>query len=175
MVRLRDSYTISSHSIHRMYFKKCRYQLALIIVLGFFAIVPMTDTLSKQDGIVLSVAPLYNASDVYNDAVFDDFEAAHPGVSVVVVDSSPILPFPPAGIGIHVTQATLYVGQADVLEIDKSRLTPFMTRAGLVLDLEPLISIDPTLDSANFIHLCGSPSGGIEACGRCRYLPQGWY
>jgi ABC-type glycerol-3-phosphate transport system substrate-binding protein len=127
--------------------------LSLSII--FLLIAFLVPTLVAQDSsIILTVAlPDWVTSNIEDD-VFADFEAENPGVKVVVnsVGSDKIF-FSSATYGVdeHLDAAAEYASSADVLFVNNYNLSVEGTRAGYFLDLSPLTTGDPTLNSDDFL------------------------
>lgn len=124
--------------------------IALVMLTALLMLYAQPSDSQNAAPIVLSFAPLNAMPDLNDSDLFDDFEAAHPGVEVVVVEPSPYLESPVFDVNAHLNRAKDQMSKADVVAVDQSRLTSFMTRAGLVLDLQPLASADAALDPADF-------------------------
>src|SRR5258707_420763 len=83
-----------------------------------------------QDSVVLTVAvPNFNR-DVFSDALFADFVAAHPGVTVKIVPNNSTITDPVGGLDTHFSDVQKYAQSADVLFIDSRRvaITPEATQ-----------------------------------------------
>ncbi len=92
--------------------------------------------------------------DILNQAVFDEFEAQHPGVQVVLAESPDVPGIPPAAddLDFHLDMVENYVSAADVVFVTSDQWTFSVeaTRAGYLLDLAPLVASDPTFDAQDF-------------------------
>lgn len=106
---------------------------------------------SQNGPIVLSIAVPPGMSDAIQETVVRDFEASHPGVVVATIDA-PLIPDAADGIDAHMTAWQRYANSADVLSIDgySLALTPHATRAGMMLDLTPLVTGDTALNMDDF-------------------------
>jgi ABC-type glycerol-3-phosphate transport system substrate-binding protein len=107
-----------------------------------------------QENIVLTLAIPQWFQDAFNREYLAPFLEAHPGVDVILVPDSEGKAYPPspayASLDEHLEAVTEYVSSADVLLVSSWTLMPESTRAGLWLDLMPLVSADPALAEANF-------------------------
>ena len=98
---------------------------------------------------------------------FSEFEAAHPGVKVVLAPSSDNTFFTSPGFNIedHLDGAAEYAASADVLYVNENNLSVEATRAGYFLDLAPLTAGDPTFSPEDFFPMPTPLSNGIEVYG----------
>ncbi len=90
---------------------------------------------------------------IYKDTVLTRFHEQHPDihVEVVTLDSSLTLLTDPATDPIqHFQDAAALANTADVLYVSRYNLSLEATRAGNILDLEPLLSISTTFNSDDF-------------------------
>jgi ABC-type glycerol-3-phosphate transport system substrate-binding protein len=139
-----------------------RRRAALAVTLILIATLLTGQAEAQTETIRLSIA-LYPGFDVNaprTQAIFDDFEAAHPGVEVVPVVPDPVGYFAhPADSGFEAYLQGLediipgfdpYIRQADVLFMFSGELTVEATHAGYVLDLLPLAHADAELDTSDF-------------------------
>ena len=90
---------------------------------------------------------------IFDEAILADFEAQH-GVDVQLIFDAPAptLPdqFDQEGIMKWQTSLVDYAQSADVLFVDNEILSVEASRAGVVLDLSPLIQSDPTMNPDDF-------------------------
>ncbi|HEX2622160.1 MAG TPA: extracellular solute-binding protein, partial [Phototrophicaceae bacterium] len=109
----------------------------------------------SQPETILTIEVAEWQQDVYNHALFEDFEAEHPGTKVVLVFDQPngFYVAPEADddqIKEGLDTLVEYASKADVLQARSFNLSIETTRAGLYLDLAPLISNDPDFDISDF-------------------------
>jgi len=129
------------------------------IVLSAFVLILLSLTglafplLSQDDNIILTVAVREWQADAFRGDAFDEFEAANPGVDVVVetLDN----PFFGSAvftedINEYFESLATYAGSADVLPLSTGSIDPVATRAGYFLDLSPLIDGDSSFDTSDF-------------------------
>ncbi|MBZ0276678.1 MAG: ABC transporter substrate-binding protein, partial [Anaerolineae bacterium] len=93
---------------------------------------------------------------IFTDAIFADFEAAHPGVQIMVVPVSVderTLPVPQTTDAVpgFVEQAHGFASRADVLFVDSSTLSAEFLRTGALLNLAPLLAADSNAAEADFV------------------------
>ncbi len=132
--------------------RRCSLGLMIVLALLLMPLSSIQVSRASQNAlIVLSIAVQQGMSDALQETVIRDFEAAHPSVKVAVVDAVRI---PDAGDGLdpHLAAWTHYANSADVLFFDSYTLalTPHATRAGLILDLTPLVTGDASLNMDDF-------------------------
>lgn len=77
---------------------------------------------------------------------FDQFEFEHPNIRVDFTDhrADNFYGQPISGIETYFERVQAYVSSADVVYVSDDNLSIEATRAGLFLDISPLISVDPT-------------------------------
>ncbi|MBC7809836.1 MAG: extracellular solute-binding protein [Burkholderiales bacterium] len=119
---------------------------AAVLLLG------VAPSFAQSDGIVLQVAVPEWMQQTFDETLFDQFEAENPGVTVQIPHSGTEAFFPPVydDLTEHLDAAAEYAASGDLLYIDADSLSVEATRAGYFLDLTPLTSSDPTLNSADF-------------------------
>lgn len=126
------------------------------VLIALLILLPSTfiPLLSQSETIITVSVPEWQ-QDIFGDEIFDEFEAAHPGVKVVPVYHQPS-GFYYGGQGdeealnASFDMALEGVTKADLHWVQTYDLTIEMTRAGMFLDLAPLISNDPSFDRADF-------------------------
>lgn len=120
--------------------------LACLLIVGFA--VPMMG----QGETIITIAIQEWMSDVFNDKLFDAFEAEHPGVKVVTVPVGNSMYYSSAAwmLEEHLDSAQEYTSKADVLTVSSYTLSPEATRAGYFLDLTPLVNSDPSFNADDF-------------------------
>lgn len=123
----------------------------LIAIIGLLlAVIPAA---AQNSETVIQLAVPEILKDAFSDEVLGQFEAQHPGVRVELV--STML----AGVGTpafddvqnHLEDLQEYASSADVLLVDNTSLSVEGTRAGLFMDLTPLASADPELNTDDFL------------------------
>ncbi len=128
-----------------------RSLLALLAALALVSVTaPLASLQAQSNTITISVAVPTFGRESLTDKVIGDFEAAHPGVKVNVINGTPSISQAALGIDPHLEQMQKYVSSADVLYVDSNRITAEATRAGYFLDLAPLVDEDKTLNTADF-------------------------
>lgn len=122
--------------------------LAAVILTGLLT--PFL-ALGQGETIVTIAVPEW-MTDVFNDDLFADFEAQHPGVNVLAVSAGNQIWYdsPYGDIEAHLDGAQEYSQLADVLYIQSYNLTPEATLGGSYLDLTPLVMGDNALNAADF-------------------------
>ena len=121
--------------------------LIILIMLG-------VNIVASQDStIILSLAYPQQSSDIFNDALFQPFEDEHPNVQVNLIPLDPQIHFlsPSLFLGNYLGDIREYVSMADIIPINSRQLSILATRAGFLLDLQPLISADSNFSSGDFI------------------------
>ena len=119
----------------------------LVVLIAALMIVSFSSI--AQNEAVITIAVPQTDEDLYRDLA-DEFELQNPGIRVVV-DGVPFS-FEDSADTIEEELEQVYrtITSADVFLVNETTLTPEITRAGYLLDLTPLISIDPTLDEFDF-------------------------
>jgi ABC-type glycerol-3-phosphate transport system substrate-binding protein len=111
---------------------------------------------TTQNTIYLSIVLNPVMEEIWGDRIFDPFEAAHPGVEVILIPppTGPVVTAPPSyDLQAHLESAREYATSADVVDVMSqpfAYLSVEMTRAGYYLDLKPLIDADAALDTTDF-------------------------
>jgi ABC-type glycerol-3-phosphate transport system substrate-binding protein len=121
----------------------------LILSLGLLT------TTAQANTIITLAMPQYIADAAYNDAYFEPFYAANPGVQVRLVtdDGSSMYPSSPAfrPLEEYLADISAYTSSADVLLVfDNPAVSIESTRAGYWLDIAPLVAADPDLAADKF-------------------------
>ena len=132
-------------------YRKLRLIGLLLILVGAVT-VPLLVSGQSEETILTIAVPDWMINTIFTPNVFDDFEAEHPGVKVVVVASGEAAYTPPAEYALdqHLDMTEAYVSTADVLYVANYNLSVEATRAGYYLDLAPLVAVDATLDETDF-------------------------
>lgn len=122
-------------------------------IFPLFLILLISLNITAQPATIITIAVPQFWEMVFDDAVLADFEAQY-GVDVQLVydAQSPTLPSSVDGDSITSWQESLvdYAQSADVLFVDDTILTPEVSRAGIVMDLNPLIQADSLLNPSDF-------------------------
>ncbi len=107
---------------------------------------------AQDDNIVLTVAVPEWMNDVFDDELFDPFEAENPGVVVSVEASGDEGFFGGAAYSPDefFESSLAFASSADVLSVSSWNMSIESTHAGHFLDLAPLVSGDPTLNASDF-------------------------
>jgi len=108
--------------------------------------------MAAQNNIVLTITVPEWMNDVFDEELFADFEAAHPGVAVKLEPSGENTYYGGAAYDVdqYLEASLAYAGTADVLYMSSWNLSTEATRAGHLLDLSPLVSGDPSLNESDF-------------------------
>lgn len=123
----------------------------LFALIGVFLTVasinPMTEPAQAQNDIILTLSVRSFIKEFMSDEIIENFEAAHPGVDVVVVANDTFSAGSPVSdIETYLDTVEELVTSGDVVMVDDSFLTPEAIRAGYFLDLTPLTSVDSSLN-----------------------------
>ncbi len=119
----------------------------------FLFLLLVTTSLAQTDTITLTVSiPAWLEDSFEAPDYFSAFEAANPGVKVVLAPSGDNAFFtsPAADIEGHLDGAAEYAAIADVLYVTENNLSVEASRAGYFLDLAPLAAGDPGLNPNDF-------------------------
>lgn len=131
-----------------------KYQFLTFSIIFLLIAMIVPSLLAQDDAIILTVAlPEWVTSNIDDDA-FANFEAANPGVKVVIksISGSDIFFSPAAnGVDTHLDAIAKLAGSADVIFVNNYNLSVEGTRAGYFLDLSPLTAGDPTLNIDDFL------------------------
>jgi ABC-type glycerol-3-phosphate transport system substrate-binding protein len=132
-----------------MRISKYVFLMMLILLLLSGVMLPLG---MAQGNIVLKITVPEWMSDVFDDELFDPFEAEHPGVSVVIepAGDNTFYGSPAYGFEESMEASLNYATSADVLYMTSYSMSVEATRAGHFLDLAPLVSGDPTLNVNDF-------------------------
>lgn len=109
---------------------------------------------AAQEEIVLQVALPEFFRPTINDTVFQQFEADHPGtrVEIVYTDFNTLsLALPANDVTAFLDDLADYAAMADVLTVQSGNMAVEGTRAGFLLDLAPLTSVDASLNVDDFL------------------------
>ncbi|MBZ0283622.1 MAG: extracellular solute-binding protein [Anaerolineae bacterium] len=128
-----------------------RGRLPLVMVALLLAVVAPLST-AAQSEIVITVAVPQFFSQLITPELLEAFSAENPGIRAKVVDGGfPGFASPIDGLDAHLSDVSDYVSSADVVFASSDNFSVEATRAGYILDLTPLTSADPTLNSDDFI------------------------
>jgi len=129
-----------------------RYGLTSLVLVCALLVLGMASGAWAQDNIVLTLVVDRFQAEQISDEMLATFEAAHPGVKVVLKESDGGRFFPPAAYDLtsHLDSVETYVTNGDVMLVSSQSLSVEATRAGYFLDLTPLVSADATLNSADY-------------------------
>lgn len=132
-----------------MYKRPLLISLALLLLLSLTA---PSLIFGQGSETILTIAVPDWMRDIFTQEMFSDFEAAHPGVKVVIVSAGENYYLSPAAYDLeeHLTQSETYAKSADVLYVTNNNLSVEATRAGFFLDLAPLVAGDPDFNESDF-------------------------
>jgi ABC-type glycerol-3-phosphate transport system substrate-binding protein len=129
----------------------------LIVFLAMSLMLLSSILLAQANETIITITfPRWIADNIdLNADTFADFEAQHPGVKVVYVDSKDLSYISPPAyeeIDEYLTQTANLAAQGDVVFLisGSSALTLESTRAGLFLDMSPLITSDTDMIQEDF-------------------------
>ncbi len=124
--------------------------LTLIIFLLMAGV--MLPLVAQDNSIILTLSVEEWRRDQFQNGLFDDFVAQHPGVKVVIVSPSDNSFYGSAAYGFeeHMEGVAKSVAFADVMTVSRYNLSIESTRAGYFLDMSPLVSGDSTLNPDDF-------------------------
>ncbi|MGB1288844.1 MAG: ABC transporter substrate-binding protein, partial [Aggregatilineales bacterium] len=134
-----------------MFLKRRRIASMGIVIAVMFLL--FTTILAQGNETILTIAVQEWQQDVYGDELFADFEAANPGVKVVVETMGQDDNFYNSALfdmDGFMERGSNFASKADVLPISSYQMSPEATRAGFFLDMSPLLAGDATLDTADF-------------------------
>lgn len=135
---------LSNDKRHRGF--RCLLVLLLLLLIPLSGAGVAAQAAETDQKIVIAFAPTWPMPDLLTEKFFHPFENEYPNVDVVVVDP-PEFRYLPGGEGIEPLDfLAAYAGTADVFAVGSGMVTPMETRAGLVLDLQPFIAADETLN-----------------------------
>jgi ABC-type glycerol-3-phosphate transport system substrate-binding protein len=130
-----------------------QFRMFLIGMLFIIAVTPLAAVAQAQDSrtIITLYIPDY-LKDQFSDAVFARFEQENPNYKVVIETGEQIY-YAPAAYQFedHLTKAQEYASAADVLWVSSYNISAEATRAGVFLDLRPLINGDTSFDTNDFL------------------------
>lgn len=128
--------------------------ILLAVCLIVICAVGLSAPLFGQDQTIITLAAPEWMADVFDDDFLEAFQAENPGVKVIfsnVTNQETFFPSPAFEPEEHFAGMENYVSKADVVYMSSRSLYPATTRAGYLLDLQPLVQGDVTLDEADFI------------------------
>src|SRR5258706_6693937 len=177
---VRDSFTTTFlHTLHKFYISAKHNRLLPRLMFGtpiarlarsrsmrlrrysFFAMVvalilgmtlPVLSLQAQDSSIIVTLSVPTFSRDAYSDQLISQFETAHPGVKINIIKNDAQLPSATSDVNAYLTALQDYASSADVLTIDFRRtpITESATRAGLLLDLAPIVNADKTLNVEDF-------------------------
>lgn len=127
---------------------KSRFLLPFTMAAAFTLSGLQVASAQTSAAITLSV-PDFMAT-VITDEMLAEFEAQNPGVTIHLVTDQPQISPPAGDVATHLEEAAEYASSADVAFVDFFNVSVESTRAGVWLNLAPLTSGDPALNSADF-------------------------
>lgn len=120
----------------------------LLIALPVISITPI---FSQNNETIITLSVQDWQRDSFSADLFEDFEAANPGVKVVIVSpSSSGFVSAPGAVEEHLDGVAALVSTADVIAIQSWYMSVESTRAGYYLDLMPLIQQDTDFNTDDF-------------------------
>ncbi len=121
----------------------------LTVTLVISAVIPLVTSRAQGSAVTITLAVPQNNREVFTDKLLGEFEAAT-GIKVKIVNAGGGIPQASLGVDKHLDEMQKYVVAADVLYVDSNRLSTEATRAGLFLDLAPLVNDDKSLNVGDF-------------------------
>ncbi len=125
--------------------------------LGFFILIALllvAHVTQAQDTTLLQLGvPQFQAEFLYTEDLIARFENEHPGVQVNIVEINQEDYFAAssaADVDAYLETLRELASAADVLAVDNAHMQPAATRAGVYLDLSPLVSADVSLNIDDF-------------------------
>jgi ABC-type glycerol-3-phosphate transport system substrate-binding protein len=123
----------------------------LIVLMGLGFMPSGTRVVAQGSDMVLTLRMPQFMRDHMDRTLIDEFEAANPGVQVVVSDDPDTFPMPlSVDVEQHLDDVQDYVSSADVVMVTPQFLDEIVTRAGYFLNLAPLTNTDTALDVEDF-------------------------
>src|SRR5262249_52575857 len=148
--RILDS-GLTRHPISR------RRGISLVVLLAILVLplssMQLSHAAAQSGSITLSVAlPAFSPKvEAVNEAIFKEFEDAHPGVQVKILHDMDLPNDPVAGVDAYFAAMQKYASSADVLFTWNTQgVVPHGTRAGYFLDLAPLVAADTAINVGDF-------------------------
>jgi multiple sugar transport system substrate-binding protein len=107
---------------------------------------------AEDDPVTITFAIPGFWAEMWGNALIEEFEAAHPGIRVKLINSDAGYSWHPGGgdIAGYLDQVADYASAADVLYVNSFSLTAAATQAGNFLDLAPLTRTDADLNEGDF-------------------------
>src|SRR5690606_6295709 len=110
--------------------------LSLVLLVGVLALLVSGVSLAAaQSNVVITLAAPQNLRPLLETGAIAEFEAANPGVDVVVEYVQNVSTSPVGDISGYLEDMQAFVAQGDVLYVGANSIAPEATRAGLFLDL----------------------------------------
>lgn len=127
--------------------------LRLYVLLAVVLLLIVVPVSAQQNTIITLGVPSWMESMVYSDdELLAEFQQLHPDVDVQIVPLNDIYDIPSLteeADGYYEAMQE-FASRADVLFVSGDMLTPVMTTAGYLLNLQPLVDTDPNFDSADY-------------------------
>lgn len=122
-----------------------------LILLALLIAAPLAAAAQDNVTVVTLAVPSF-LTRLFTPELLAEFEAANPGIRAQVVEGDfPGFASAANDLDTHLDAVEKYVSTADVIYIDSDGVSVEATRAGYFLDLTPLASADPTLNTDDFI------------------------
>jgi len=108
-----------------------------------------------QPPTIITVTASEWLGDLYEDTIIPQFEAEHPDIQVEFVYSDNVYFGSPVyqnedGETTFYDDLMAYASSADVLYLSDASVSPYAINTGFFLDLTPLVSVDDTINEADF-------------------------
>lgn len=121
--------------------------LVLIVILPSMSLAAQ----AQDEEIVVSFAMPGLLLDMVKDQITEGFAEQHPNIRVdFVASDGPGVYSPDVDIETYLDNFAEYAAEADVMLLSSTQLAPEITRAGYLLDLNPLIGVDSTFPQDDF-------------------------
>lgn len=137
-----------------MQFSKSRVLLSgiLLLIAGSLSLVPI---FAQENNTIITIGVQSWQRDFIDDEAFATFEEEHPGVDVVVVvidDDTRFFATPQEvdEVADYITNVNQLAAEADLLPLDLYGGIRLNTRAGMYLDINPLMNADPDANLEDF-------------------------
>jgi len=124
----------------------------MLMVAGSLLLVPI---FAQGNTTVITIGVQSWQRDFLDDEAFEDFEAEHPGVDVVIVvidDDTRFFATPQEAdeVAEYMTNVNALAAEADLLPLDLFSGVRLSTRAGMYLDINPLMNADANANTEDF-------------------------
>lgn len=124
-----------------------------LIFLGILLLVaaPVFTPAFAQGEVVVTLAIPAFLRDFIQESIIEDFEARNPGIRVEMIYNAQAPTYSVNGdIEDYLDSMAEYVSAADVLALTSQQLAVEATRAGYLLDMSPIVGIDPEMNAGDF-------------------------